>query len=142
MRASRQAPGTADGGTPLADRPSTILLIEPHPYLHAAIRRLLEARGFDVVAADSIHDALRSLDGSGPVGLVIVDADAWLPAAADTVADALEALSGASGLLFISDDRLRPLVDRLARKSGASVIRKPISLPALERAVEAGVAPA
>jgi PAS domain S-box-containing protein len=128
-------------GSPAPVRGSgTLLLVEDDVEVRAALLRLLTARGFQVIVASGMPEALAVLDGDHPA-IELMITDLVMPDG-DGVTLAREARARLPGLrvLFMSGYNEHPLLDDLVQ-AGASSVAKPFLGAELDSAIRALIGP-
>ena len=115
-----------------------ILLVDDDPDLRASLVRGLGARGYDVTACGSTEEARRTLGGSPPFALVLLDVtmpgeDGW------ALLEGLRSAGDETPVIFLTarqqlEDRIRGL-----RLGADDYVMKPFELDELSARIEANV---
>jgi PAS domain S-box-containing protein len=124
---------TAKTDAPVVSR--KILVVEDDAGVRNTLRRQLESRGHHVVVADDAVEALRLLQDSGPIDVVITDV------VLGGSMDGIELANAARGarpdlpVVFISGYTAVPEAQERIRATGAPLLYKPATIAQLERAI-------
>ena len=114
----------------------TVLLVEDDASTAKVIRRVLQARGYEVLEARGGEEALELLDARGAVDLLITDL--VLPGMSGSDLAGLVAVKRPQlKVLFISGYTDRAVMERIGLGPGAAYLQKPFTPVALASAVRA-----
>jgi two-component system OmpR family response regulator len=120
-------------------RPS-ILVVEANPHLRTAVRRLLEARGYPIVAVESTRDAIAVLDTvAEPIAIAVIDANARDLGTRGLLVR-VRSIARRTATLFLADAADDEKVRPLANATGGEVVYKPFRVNELEGVIRAVLA--
>ena len=113
----------------------TILLVAANVHLRRMVRRLLEVRGYDVVAAESLDEAGELVaGGTCRIGVSLVDLESS-SLGMDALAERTRPLHAAAPVVYLSTSVDSPFVRGFAEAAGARHLRKPFNPDELDHAV-------
>ena len=120
---------------------ATILIVEDQTALRALMQRVLEQRGYHVLAAGTAAEAVGlAAEAPGPIALLLLDAMLPdLPGAA--LADELHPFAPAAQLVFISGHAPEDLAHSALLPKEAIFLQKPFELDAFTGVVDALLKP-
>lgn len=127
--------GTAPVETSSLRGSETILLCEDQEQVRTLTRRMLEARGYDVLVARSGHEALRlAEERSGPIHLLVTDV--VMPGmSGKELALLLNPPRPAMKVLYLSGYTDESIVQHGVLEPGAAFLQKPFTAEMLARKV-------
>jgi DNA-binding NtrC family response regulator len=113
----------------------TVLVADDEPRLRRLMARLLEARGYEVLAARDAEEAAELVQQrAGDLAVAVIDARIG-PEGAQPLLEQLLVSHPSLRLVMVSGDVLAEGPREIARRFGAAVLRKPFAAEALVRAV-------
>lgn len=116
-----------------AASPKTILLVDDDSTVVKALQRILSNRGYEVLAAETVEDAIAAVKSGAEINLLVVDA-VMPKVSGPELAEILLFLRPEMRVLFITG--LDALTIRLAFDRPCACLQKPFSVELLVSKVE------
>lgn len=131
------AANDAGGQTDAGSGRETILLVEDEDAVRAALRRMLRARGYEVLEAFDAQEAIRIVkQHDGPIDLVVTDVVMPLMSGVELVEELLQMQPGLR-VLFVSGYTDEHGIGPIVAREGVELLHKPFEEMALATSVRA-----